>query len=129
MSSQSGKFEAIRTTSMMVHSSYFLPDDGKTWIAAGYGTIYSSNAGQMTCTLVQRSVAGPCERRTVSLPAIPRIMGNCGTISRQKFGWDWRQSGSVPPMRTGPILRTAGSNCLSSIASSWLRMDPLFHCE
>ena len=42
VSSQSGKFEAIRTTSMMAHSSYFLPDNGKTWIAGGYGTIYSS---------------------------------------------------------------------------------------
>jgi hypothetical protein len=49
VSSQTGKFEAIRTTSMMVHGTYFLPDDGKTWIGGGYGTIYSSNANQMTC--------------------------------------------------------------------------------
>ena len=49
VSSQTGKFEAIRTTSMMLHGTYFLPDDGKTWIGGGYGTIYSSNAGQMTC--------------------------------------------------------------------------------
>jgi len=41
---QTGKFEAIRTTSMMVHSTYYLPDEGKTWIGGGYGTIYSSNA-------------------------------------------------------------------------------------
>jgi hypothetical protein len=34
---------------MMVHGTYFLPDDGKTWIGGGYGTIYSSNANQMTC--------------------------------------------------------------------------------
>jgi hypothetical protein len=50
VSSQTGKFEAIRTTSMMVHSTYYLPDDGKTWVGGGYGTIYSSNASQMTCT-------------------------------------------------------------------------------
>jgi hypothetical protein len=50
VSSQTGKFEAIRTTSMMLHSTYFLPDDGKTWVGGGYGTIYSSNANQMTCT-------------------------------------------------------------------------------
>jgi hypothetical protein len=49
VSSQTGTFEAIRTTSMMVHSTYYLPDNGKTWIGGGYGTIYSSNAGQMTC--------------------------------------------------------------------------------
>ena len=50
VSSQSGKFEAIRTTSMMAHSSYFLPDNGKTWIAGGYGTIYSSS-GRMISSL------------------------------------------------------------------------------
>ena len=49
VNSQTGKFEAIRTTSMMVHGTYYLPDDGKTWIGGGYGTIYSSNAGEMTC--------------------------------------------------------------------------------
>jgi len=49
VSSRSGKFEAIRTTSMMVHGSYFLPNAGKTWVGGGYGTIYSSNANQMTC--------------------------------------------------------------------------------
>jgi|GEM_PF-2601368 len=49
VSSQTGKFEAIRTVSMMVHSTYYLPDDGKTWVGGGYGTIYSSNAAQMTC--------------------------------------------------------------------------------
>jgi len=51
VSSQTGKFEAIRTTSMMVHTTYFLPDDAKTWIGGGYGTIYSTNAAQMTCTV------------------------------------------------------------------------------
>lgn len=51
VSSQTGKFEAIRTTSMMVHTTYYLPDEGKTWIGGGYGTIYSSNAAQMTCTV------------------------------------------------------------------------------
>ena len=49
VSSQTGKFEAIRTTSMMVHATYYLPDDGKTWVGGGYGTVYSSNAAQMTC--------------------------------------------------------------------------------
>jgi hypothetical protein len=49
VSSQTGKFEAIRTTSMMVHSTYYLPDNGKTWVGGGYGTIYSSNANQMMC--------------------------------------------------------------------------------
>lgn len=49
VSSQTGTFEAIRTTSMMVHGTYYLPDDGKTWVGGGYGTIYSSNANQMTC--------------------------------------------------------------------------------
>lgn len=57
VSSQTGKFEAIRTTSMMVHGTYFLPNDGKTWIGGGYGAIYSSNADQMTCTVVPRPVA------------------------------------------------------------------------
>jgi hypothetical protein len=51
VNSQTGKFEAIRTTSMMAHTTYYLPDDGKTWIGGGYGTIYSSNAAQMTCTV------------------------------------------------------------------------------
>jgi len=51
VSSQTGKFEAIRTTSMMVHATYYLPDQGKTWIGGGYGTIYSSNASEMTCTV------------------------------------------------------------------------------
>lgn len=51
VSSRTGKFEAIRTTSMMVHGTYYLPDDGKTWIGGGYGTIYSSNASEMTCTV------------------------------------------------------------------------------
>jgi hypothetical protein len=36
---------------MMAHTTYYLPDDGKTWIGGGYGTIYSSNAAQMTCTV------------------------------------------------------------------------------
>ena len=51
VSSQTGKFEAIRSTSMMVHATYYLPDQGKTWVGGGYGTIYSSNAGEMTCTV------------------------------------------------------------------------------
>jgi len=51
VSSQTGKLEAIRTTSMMVHTTYYLPDQGKTWVGGGYGTIYSSNAGEMTCTV------------------------------------------------------------------------------
>jgi hypothetical protein len=51
VSSRTGQFEAIRSTSMMVHGTYYLPDDGKTWIGGGYGTIYSSNADQMTCTV------------------------------------------------------------------------------
>jgi hypothetical protein len=58
VSSQTGKFEAIRTTSMMVHGTYYLPDDGKTWIGGGYGTIYSSNANQMTCTTDPQSCGG-----------------------------------------------------------------------
>jgi hypothetical protein len=49
VSSQTGKFEAIRSVSMMVHGTYYLPDNGKTWVGGGYGTVYSSNAGQMTC--------------------------------------------------------------------------------
>ena len=49
VSSKTGTFETIRTTSMMVHGTYYLPDNGKTWIGGGYGTIYSSNANQMTC--------------------------------------------------------------------------------
>jgi hypothetical protein len=50
VNNQTGKFEAIRTTSMMAHATYYLPDQGKTWVGGGYGTIYSSNAGEMTCT-------------------------------------------------------------------------------
>jgi hypothetical protein len=34
---------------MMIHGTYYLPDNGKTWIGGGYGTMYSSNANQMTC--------------------------------------------------------------------------------
>jgi len=49
VSSKTGTFEAIRTTSMMVHGTYYLPNNGKTWIGGGYGTMYSSNANQMTC--------------------------------------------------------------------------------
>ena len=58
VSSRTGKFEAIRTTSMMVHGTYFLPDDGKTWIGGGYGTIYSSNASEMTCAGSAASCGG-----------------------------------------------------------------------
>jgi hypothetical protein len=49
VSSKTGTFEAIRTTSMMVHGTYYLPDNGKTWVGGGYGTVYSSNANEMTC--------------------------------------------------------------------------------
>jgi hypothetical protein len=49
VSNQTGKFQAIRTVSMMVHGTYYLPDNGKTWVGGGYGTVYSSNAAQMTC--------------------------------------------------------------------------------
>ena len=58
VSSQTGKFEAIRTTSMMVHGTYYLPDDGKTWVGGGYGTVYSSNAAQMTCTTSPAACGG-----------------------------------------------------------------------
>jgi hypothetical protein len=58
---RTGKFEAIRTTSMMVHGTYFLPNDGKTWIGGGYGTIYSANAGDMTCS-VSAAVCGGAVR-------------------------------------------------------------------
>jgi hypothetical protein len=58
VNSQTGKFEAIRTTSMMVHTTYYLPDDGKTWVGGGYGTIYSSNAAQMTCTVSASACGG-----------------------------------------------------------------------
>ena len=58
VSSQTGKFEAIRTVSMMVHSTYYLPDDGKTWVGGGYGTVYSSNAAQMTCTTSAAACGG-----------------------------------------------------------------------
>ena len=51
VNSQTGRFEAIRSTSMMVHATYYLPDQGNTWVGGGYGTIYSSNAGEMTCTV------------------------------------------------------------------------------
>jgi hypothetical protein len=49
VSNQTGKFQAIRTVSMMVHGTYYFPDNGKTWVGGGYGTVYSSNAAQMTC--------------------------------------------------------------------------------
>jgi hypothetical protein len=51
VSSRTGTFEAIRTTSMMAHATYYLPDQGKTWVGGGYGTIYSSNASEMTCAV------------------------------------------------------------------------------
>jgi hypothetical protein len=66
VSSQTGKFEAIRTVSMMVHSTYYLPDDGKTWVGGGYGTVYSSNAAQMTCA----TSATACGGATRSLSSI-----------------------------------------------------------
>ena len=66
VSSQTGKFEAIRTTSMMVHATYYLPDQGKTWVGGGYGTIYSSNAGEMTCT-VSASFCGGAVRTSQSI--------------------------------------------------------------
>ena len=40
VSSRTGKLEAIRTTSMMVHGPFYLPDDGKTWMGKGKGTIH-----------------------------------------------------------------------------------------
>lgn len=101
VNSQTGKFEAIRTTSMMVHGTYFLLNDGKTWVAGGYGTIYSSNANKRRVRYVRRPVAGRCERRRVSLCAIPSTIPNYGTISCQKFERDWRQPGSVPPDADG----------------------------
>ena len=58
VSSQTGKFEAIRSTSMMVHATYYLPDQGKTWVGGGYGTIYSSNASEMTCTVTAAFCGG-----------------------------------------------------------------------
>ena len=58
VSSRTGTFEAIRTTSMMVHGTYYLPDDGKTWVGGGYGTVYSSNAAQMTCTTSAAACGG-----------------------------------------------------------------------
>ena len=58
VSSRTGTFEAIRTTSMMVHGTYYLPDDGQTWMGGGYGTIYSSNAAEMTCTVSATSCGG-----------------------------------------------------------------------
>ncbi|NOT21223.1 MAG: hypothetical protein HOP22_00640 [Nitrospiraceae bacterium] len=42
----------------MVHGTYSLPDDGKTWIGGGYGTIYSSNAAEMTCAVSAPSCGG-----------------------------------------------------------------------
>jgi len=66
VSSQTGKFEAIRTTSMMVHATYYLPDRGETWIGGGYGTIYSTNANQMTCT-VSASACGGAVRTPQSI--------------------------------------------------------------
>ena len=66
VSSQTGKFEAIRTTSMMVHATYYLPDQGKTWVGGGYGTIYSSNASEMTCT-VSASFCGGAVRTSQSI--------------------------------------------------------------
>ena len=100
VNSQTGKFEAIRTISIMVHGTYLL-NDGKTWVAGGYGTIYSSKANTMPCTVRAASYAGRCERRRVSLRAIPSTIPNCGTISCQKFGRNWRQPGSVPPDADG----------------------------
>ena len=66
VSSQTGKFEAISTTSMMVHATYYLPDDGRTWIGGGYGTVYSSNAGEMTC-LVSAAFCGGAVRTPQSI--------------------------------------------------------------
>ncbi len=69
VSSQTGKFEAIRTVSMMVHGTYYLPDNGKTWVGGGYGTVYSSNASQMTCTGTGATAAS-CGGATRSLNSI-----------------------------------------------------------
>jgi hypothetical protein len=49
-----------------VHGTYYLPDDGKTWIGGGYGTIYSSNAGEMTC-LVSVAFCGGAVRTSQSI--------------------------------------------------------------
>jgi hypothetical protein len=73
VSGQTGKFEAIRTVSMMVHGTYYLPDNGKTWVGGGYGTVYSSNANQMTCagtTTTGTTLAGSCGGATRSLNSI-----------------------------------------------------------
>lgn len=43
---------------MMVHGTYFLPNDGKTWVAGGYESIYSSNANQITCTVSVSACGG-----------------------------------------------------------------------
>lgn len=58
VSSRTGRFTAVRTRSLMIHGTYYFPDDGRTWIGAGYGTIWSSNAGEMTCTISAEACGG-----------------------------------------------------------------------
>lgn len=130
VNSQTGKFEAIRTTSMMVHGTYLLLNDGKTWVAGGYGTIYSSNPNTMPCT-------GKCgvlwwDGANAAEYLYARFQVRYPTVARfhvRNSGGTGGNRGPYHLMRTGPILRTAGYNGSSSGASSWLRMDPLFHCE
>lgn len=52
-----GNFRAINTNSLMIHGTYYFPDDGKTWIGAGYGTLWSTNASTMTCDDVGATAA------------------------------------------------------------------------
>lgn len=80
VSSQTDKFEAIRTTSMMVHGTYFLPNDGKTWIGGGYGAIYSSNADQMTCTVSATACGGAV--RTAAEYLYARFHVLCAAVPR-----------------------------------------------
>lgn len=66
VSSRSGKFEAIRLSSWMVHATYYFPDDGKTWAGGGFGSIYSTNADEMTCS-VSAPYCGGAVRSLASL--------------------------------------------------------------
>jgi hypothetical protein len=110
--------------------TYLLLNDGKTWVAGGYGTIYSSNPNTMPCTgkcgVLWWDGANAAEYLYARFPVLYPTVARFHVTNSGGTG---ANMGPYHLMRTGPILRTAGYNGSSSGASSWLRMDPLFHCE
>ena len=116
VSSQTGKFEAIRTDlddgAQHVLSSRRRQDLGRWRLRDG---LFLQRRSNDLCRYGDDcGVLAVVRWATRSLQSIydPRIhvlWVSCTTISRRKFGWGWRRTLLAPAMRIGPTPRTAGS--------------------